>query len=81
MVEIDTASVMDDSTPAFLRVLRGAPTDEELAAVTAVLRAVAGHRAAEAAAPGARARCRASRRTPRWSTARPYRAAASWTSG
>ncbi|WP_067890581.1 acyl-CoA carboxylase subunit epsilon [Actinomadura chibensis] len=74
---------MDHATAPVLRVVRGAPTDEELAAVTAVLLAVLRGRAAARAAPAtdpATGPARV-RRPPRRRVPRPYRAPRAWTSG
>ncbi|TYK43961.1 acyl-CoA carboxylase subunit epsilon [Actinomadura decatromicini] len=65
---------MDHATAPVLRVVRGAPTDAELAAVTAVLLAVLRARAAPATAAGR------PRRPPRRRVPRPYRAPRAWTS-
>lgn len=66
--------------PACLRVMRGRPTEEEVAAVSVVLLAVACHATAAAVAwgPTAAARSAGGSRVG-WSPARDYRTPGAWT--
>ncbi|MFC4049747.1 acyl-CoA carboxylase epsilon subunit [Actinomadura syzygii] len=68
---------MEHATAPVLRVVRGAPTDAELAAATAVLLAVLRGRAARADPANVAGR---PRRPPRRRVPRPYRAPRAWTS-